>query len=229
MAAAIFELVIGDKCWSSWSLRPWLVMKVAGIPFDEIHIRLRQDDTKAQILAHSPSGQVPALKWRGHVISDSLAICETLADLYPEKSLWPADPVARAFARSAAARMHSGFVDLRRDMPMDVLNRHPGEGHSEEALAAARQIVDIWRHARINFGRAASNDSGFLFGSFSIADAMFAPVVSRFATYDVDCSALGDDDSDHPGVAQTYMKAMLALPAFAEWVEGARSEMAARA
>lgn len=229
MAATIFELVIGDKCWSSWSLRPWLVMKVAGIPFDEIRIRLRQDNTKAQILAHSPSGQVPALKWRGHVISDSLAICETLADLYPEKSLWPADPVARAFARSASARMHSGFMDLRRDMPMDVLNRHPGEGHSEEALAAARQIVDIWHHARVNFGQVASNDNGFLFGGFSIADAMFAPVVSRFATYDVDFFMLGDVGGDHQGVARAYMKTMLALPAFVEWVEDARSEMAARA
>ncbi|MFZ3032991.1 MAG: glutathione S-transferase family protein [Parvibaculum sp.] len=229
MAAAVFELVIGDKCWSSWSLRPWLVMKVAGIPFDEVHIRLRQDDTKAQILAHSPSGQVPALKWRGQIISDSLAICETLADLYPEKLLWPADPVARAFARSASARMHSGFMDLRRDMPMDVLNRYPGEGHSEEALAAARQIVDIWRHARINFGQVASNDSGFLFGGFSIADAMFAPVVSRLTTYDVDFGALGDDVSDQPGVVRAYIKTMFALPAFVEWMEGAKAEMNARA
>ena len=228
MAAAIFELVIGDKCWSSWSLRPWLAMKVAGIPFDEVHIRLRQDDTKAQILVHSPSGQVPALKWRGEVVSDSLAICEMLADLYPEKSLWPADLVARAQARSAAAQMHSGFMPLRRDMPMDVLNRYPGEGHSDEALAAARQVVAIWRQARINFGLTASNDSGFLFGGFSIADAMYAPVISRFVTYDVDLDALGDDDGDHPGLARAYMQTMLALPAYNEWVEGARAEMAAR-
>jgi glutathione S-transferase len=229
MAAGIFELVIGDKCWSSWSLRPWLAMKVVGIPFDEVHIRLRQDDTPAQILLHSPSGQIPALKWRGHVISDSLAICETLADLYPEKSLWPADPVARAIARSASAQMHSGFMALRRDMPMDVLNRYPGEGQSETALAAARQVVEIWRHARINFGRTASSDNGFLFGTFSIADAMFAPVVSRFFTYDVDLDALGDAAGEHRGIAQAYMETMLALPAFKEWVEGAKVEMAARA
>lgn len=224
MAAAIFELVIGDKCWSSWSLRPWIAMKVAGIPFDEIHIRLRQDDTKDQILAHSPSGQVPALKWRGEVISDSLAICETIADLYPEKSLWPTDPVARATARSIAAQMHSGFVDLRRDMPMDVLNRYPGEGHSESALAAARRVAEIWREARVEFGENAPKDMGFMFGTFSIADAMFAPVVSRFNTYAVNLGTLGDAD----GIAEAYMKTMLALPAYVEWVTGAKAEVMAR-
>ncbi|MDO8290394.1 MAG: glutathione S-transferase family protein [Parvibaculum sp.] len=228
MSAGLFELVIGDKNWSTWSFRPWILMKVASIPFDEVHIRLRQDDTKAQILAHSPSGQVPALKWRGEVIADSLAICETLADLYPERSLWPADLLARAHARSAATQMHSGFVDLRRDMPMDALARAPGEGHTELALAAARRVVDIWRDARIKFGRKAPNDHGFLFGTFSIADAMFAPVVSRFQTYNVDLSSLGDSD-DPSGIAQTYMQTMLTLPAFVEWTEGAKAEMAERA
>lgn len=222
MSAGIFELVIGDKAWSSWSFRPWIAMKVAGIPFDEIHIRLRQDDTREQILVHSPSGQVPALKWRGRVISDSLAICETLADLYPEKSLWPADPLARAFARSASAQMHSGFIDLRRDMPMDMLNRFPGVGHTEPALAAAARIVDIWRDSRLNFGQKATKDQGFLFGGFSIADAMFAPVVSRFETYEVDLGDLGDNG----GIARTYMDLMLALPAFIEWQEGAKAEIA---
>ncbi len=224
MAAAIFGLVIGDKSWSSWSLRPWIAMKVADIPFDEIHIRLRQDDTKNQILAHSPSGQVPALKWRGEVISDSLAICETIADLYPEKSLWPSDPVARATARSVAAQMHSGFVDLRRDMPMDVLNRYPGEGHSESALAAVRRVIEIWCEARTKFGKGAPKDNGFLFGAFSIADAMFAPVISRFETYAVDLGALGDNSD----IAEAYMKTMLALPTYAEWMAGAKAEVAAR-
>lgn len=223
MAAAIFELVIGDKRWSSWSLRPWIAMKVAKLPFDETHIHLRQDDTKAQILAHSPSGQVPALKWRGEVISDSLAICETIADLYPEKSLWPSDPVARAVARSVAAQMHSGFGDLRRDMPMDVLNLYPGEGHSESALAAARRVIEIWHDARTQFGKNAPDDNGFLFGAFSIADAMFAPVVSRFETYAVKLDALGDTN----GIAQTYMKTILALPAYREWVAGAKAEATA--
>lgn len=221
MSSGIFELVIGDKAWSSWSFRPWIAMKVAGIPFDEVHIRLRQNDTKEQILIHSPSGQVPALKWRGEVISDSFAICETLADLYPEKQLWPADPLARAFARSASAQMHSGFIDLRRDMPMDMLNKFPGVGHTELALAAASRIVEIWCEARVKFGQKTTRDQGFLFGSFSIADAMFAPVVSRFETYGVDLRELGDEGR----VAQPYMDMMLALPAFIEWREAAKVEM----
>src|SRR3546814_20762067 len=108
MTAHDFELVIGDRNWSSWSLRPWLAMKVAGIPFREAQIRLRQEDTAAQIRVHSPSGQVPVLKWRGEVIADSLAICETVAELCPEKHLWPADPLARAPARSISAEMQIG-------------------------------------------------------------------------------------------------------------------------
>lgn len=224
MAAQDFELVIGDKNWSTWSLRPWLAMKVAGIPFREAHIRLRQDDTKTQILKHSPSGQVPALKWRGEVVSDSLAICETMADLFPEKGLWPADPLARAMARSVSAEMHSGFVDVRRDMPMDIINRYPGEGHSEPALAAARRVVEIWRGMRMRFGVEAAKDDGFLFGGFTIADAMYAPVVTRFRTYGVDLSKLGDD-----GTAKKYMEMVLKLPAFLEWEAGAMAEMKARA
>lgn len=218
-----FELVIGDRNWSSWSLRPWLAMKVAGIPFREAHIRLRQDDTRAQALRHSPSGLVPALKWQDNVIPDSLAICETLADFFPEKKLWPEDPIARAMGRSAAAEMHSGFADLRRDMPMDIVNRHPGEGHSEAALANARRIVDIWRGLRTRFGRPAGGDQGFLFGHFTIADAMYAPVVTRFRTYGVDLAKLGDD-----GLEKAYMDAVLKLPALREWEEGARREMAVR-
>lgn len=218
-----FELVIGDKNWSTWSLRPWLLMKVAGVPFREAHIRLRQDDTRAQVLRHSPSGMVPALKWEGNVISDSLAICETIADFFPEKKLWPAERLARAMARSAACEMHSGFMDLRRDMPMDIANRYPGEGHSEGALAHARRIVDIWRTLRHRFGRTAARDEGFLFGAFTIADAMYAPVVTRFRTYGVDVAALGDD-----GTAKAYMDAILTLSAFLEWEEDAKREMAAR-
>lgn len=223
MTAQDFELVIGDKNWSTWSLRPWLAMKVAGIPFREAHIRLRQDDTKAQILKHSPSGQVPALKWRGEVVSDSLAICETVADLFPEKGLWPADPLARAMARSVSAEMHSGFADIRRDMPMDIVNRHPGEGQSELALAAAQRVVEIWRGMRTRFGAKAARDDGFLFGGFTIADAMYAPVVTRLRTYGVDLAKLGDD-----GPAAAYMTTVLSLPAFLEWEAGAKAEMAAR-
>jgi glutathione S-transferase len=198
-------------------------MKTAGIAFRETHVGLRRDDTKTQILKHSPSGQIPALKWGDVVVSDSLAICETMADLFPEKGLWPADARARAMARSVSAEMHAGFVDVRRDMPMDIVNRYPGEGHSEAALAAARRIVDIWSGMRARFGAAAAKDDGFLFGGFSIADAMYAPVVTRFRTYGVDVAKLGDD-----GRAADYMKAVLRLPAFLEWEAGAKAEMAER-
>ena len=224
MIANEFELVIGDKNWSSWSLRPWLLMRQAGISFKEISIRLRQDDTKAQILAHAPAGQVPALKWRDTVIGDSLAICETIADLHPAKQLWPADSLARAVARSAAAEMHSGFQDLRRDMPMSILERFPGEGHSEGALANAKRILDIWRGARHRFGRQAAQDQGFLFGRFSVADAMYAPVVTRLVTYGVDLKSLGDD-----GTARAYMDAILTLPAMQDWIAGAEAEEKAKA
>ncbi|HEX7777424.1 MAG TPA: glutathione S-transferase family protein [Parvibaculum sp.] len=223
MPAHDFELVIGDKTWSSWSLRPWLLMTQAGIPFRETSIRLRQDDTPAQALKHSPSGHVPVLKWGRDLVWDSLAISETIADLFPEKTLWPADPVARAVARSISAEMHSGFTALRRDMGMDVLHSYPGEGHSEEALACARRIVDLWRDARTRFGKTAPQDEGFLFGRFSVADAMYAPVVTRFRTYAVDVAKLGDD-----GTAAAYMKLMLALPSFRAWEDSARAEWAAR-
>ena len=131
MTAFDFELVIGDKNWSSWSLRPWLAMRQAGLPFYERSIRLRQPDTKQQILPHSPAGTVPALKWNGIVIAESLAILETIADLFPMKRLWPEDVQARAMARAASAEMHAGFTALRREMPMDILNRYPGKSHTE--------------------------------------------------------------------------------------------------
>ncbi|MAM95121.1 glutathione S-transferase family protein [Parvibaculum sp.] len=223
MSVQDFELVIGDKNWSSWSMRPWLLMRQAGIPFTETSIRLRQPDTREQILAHSPTGFVPALKWQGVVIGDSLAICETIADLYPTKKLWPSDTVARAMCRSAAAEMHSGFQNLRREMPMAVLEKHPGEGHTEEALADARRVVSLWRACRVRFGRQASEDQGFLFGSFSVADAMYAPVVTRFLTYDVDLAALGDD-----GTVSAYMDAVMTLPSMQDWIRGAEAEEAAK-
>jgi glutathione S-transferase len=223
MPAQEFELVIGDKNWSSWSLRPWLLMKQAGVPFREDSIRLRQDDTHEQALKHSPSGHVPVLKWGRDLVWDSLAISETIADLFPEKILWPAGAPARAVARSISAEMHSGFADLRRDMPMDILNRYPGKGHSTEALACARRIVEIWRDARTRFGRMTPGDAGFLFGRFGIADAMYAPIVTRFRTYEVDLAALGDD-----GSAAAYMDLILSLPSFLEWEEGAKAETAAR-
>lgn len=224
MTAFDFELVIGDKNWSSWSLRPGLALRQAGLPFYERSIRLRQPDTKAQILPHSPSGTVPALKWNGLVIAESLAILETIADLFPMKKLWPEDAGARAMARAVAAEMHAGFTGLRREMPMDILNRYPGQGHTEEALDDARRIVAIWREARLRFGQLSDSDEGFLFGRFGVADAMYAPVVTRFVTYGVDLADLGDEN----GTARAYMDAVLRLPAMREWTAEARDEMTER-
>jgi len=223
MSTSIFELVIGDKAWSSWSLRPWLAMVRVGMDFTEVPVRLRQPDTAAQIAAHSPSGLVPVLKWNGAQIADSYAILETVADLHPAANLLPPDPYTRAVCRSACAQMHSGYGALRRDMPMDLAQDHPGDGHSGEALADAAKVVALWTTLRRNFGKRAPADEGFLFGHFTLADAMFAPVATRFATYHVDLAAAGDD-----GTAAAYRDHVLAIPEMQRWREEAKAEMAAR-
>jgi glutathione S-transferase len=221
MAAEKYTLVIGDKNYSSWSLRPWLAMKQFGIPFVEERVRLRQPDSKVTILRHAPSGKVPALKSNGLVVCDSLAILEYLADGHPELGLWPKDEKARALARSVSAEMHSGFATVRNEMPMDLLATYPTPPVGEELRAEIARIAEIWRELRALYGR---NAGAFLFGDFCNADAMFAPVATRFRTYQVDLSAFGDD-----GTAQAYAEAVLALPAMAEWTEGARAEMTERA
>lgn len=211
-----YELVIGDKRYSSWSLRPWLALTAFGIPFKETLIRLRRPETLSEILTHSPSGKVPVLKSGGLVIGDSLAIIEFLAEQHPNKPLWPADRDARAMARSAAAEMHSSFQALRNECPMDFISTldfpHNASGQLRADIA---RIVAIWMASRRDFG--AGGD--FLFGAFSAADAMFAPVASRFQTYQVDLGAFGDD-----GSAARYRDAMMALPAMLSWAEGARAE-----
>lgn len=208
-----FTLVIGDKNISSWSLRPWLVMKHLGVAFDEAQIRLRLPDSKQNILRHSPAGHVPVLKHNGLTIWDSLAIMEYLAELYPERYLWPADRPARAMARSISAEMHSGFAPLRTHMTMDLLGSHPGQDHDAEGVAGnIVRVQQIWREARAQFGAGGP----FLFGAFSIADAMYAPVVGRFRTYGVACDA----------VCRSYMDAIWNLPALLEWIEGARQQPA---
>ncbi len=202
-----FILVIGNKNWSSWSLRPWLVMKHAGIAFDEVHVQLRQPGTRQQNLQHSPSGKVPVLKHDGLTIWDSLAIAEYLAGLFPQKQLWPADPAARARARSISAEMHAGFQALRTHLPMDILGRYPGKGLDGEGVAAdIARVQEIWRDARARWGAGGP----FLYGAFSIADAMYAPVVTRFMTYDVACDS----------VCKTYMDAIWNMPAMLEWRMG---------
>lgn len=206
-----FTLVIGDKNLSSWSLRPWLVLKQTGVVFDEVDVRLRQPDSRQTILQHSPSGFVPVLKHNRLTIWDSLAIAEYLAELFPQKYLWPADPAARAVARSISAEMHSGFAPLRTYMSMDMLGSHAGQHHDKEGVAGnIARVQEIWRDARARFGA----EGAFLFGAFSIADAMYAPVVSRFRTYGVACDI----------VCSAYMDAIWQLPAMQQWIEEARRQ-----
>jgi glutathione S-transferase len=214
-----YTLVIGDKNLSSWSLRPWLAMKQCGIPFAEECIRLRQPDSKAEILRRSPSGKVPALKTGTGVVWDSLAILDYLAERHPERNLWPEDDAARVMARSISAEMHSGFAALRNDMSMDLLSKLPAPPISAALEADIRRIAAIWQEARARFGRGGP----FLFGLFSVADAMYAPVATRFRTYGVDLARFGDG-----GTGGGYATAILALPAMAEWTEGAEREVRER-
>jgi glutathione S-transferase len=219
MAATKYTLVIGDKNISSWSLRPWIALKAARIPFAEERVRLRQPDSEAEISRLSPSGKVPAIKTENGIVWDSLAILEYLAEHHPECALWPKDFEARAAARSISAEMHSGFTTVRNDMSMDLLARLPTPPITPELEAEIRRIVAIWHDARTRFGKGGP----FLFGAFTNADAMFAPVATRFRTYGVDYSRFGDD-----GTAQAYADAILAMPEMAEWTEGAIEEVRAR-
>jgi glutathione S-transferase len=205
----MYTLVIGNKAYSSWSLRPWLLMKHAGIPFEEVKLSLYQPDAKQALLSHSGAGKVPVLRDGGETIWDSLAIAEYLAEKHPEKKLWPADAAARAQARSVSAEMHSGFANLRSQMPMNVRRRIPRTPSPEVAADVAR-IQSIWSDCRSRFGAGGP----FLFGAFSIADAMYAPVASRFHTYGVELAA----------PARAYAQALLALPAFQAWVADANAE-----
>lgn len=217
MAAEGYLLVIGNKNTSSWSLRPWLALKQAGIDFTEVRINLRDPDMKEQIKAHSPAGKVPVL-WDGDLmIWDSLAIVEYLAERHADKGLWPADVRARAVARAAAAEMHSGFQALREHCPMKLLTQDPRADLIEPVAVNVRRIVELWKDCRQRFG----GNGPFLFSEFSIADAMYAPVASRLRTYVADLGAFGDD-----GTAAAYVDAVFALPAMEEWAQGARQEIA---
>ena len=203
-------LVIGNKAYSSWSLRPWLALRHIGVPFTEILAPLGQPDSRANILRHSPSGRVPLLKHGERTVWDSLAICEYLAETYPEARLWPEEAYARAVARSVSAEMHSGFADLRTNMFMDLKRKRPGEGRSDACLADIARVTEIWRDARARFGTGGP----YLFGRFSVADCMYAPVATRFETYGVELDP----------VCRAYADALLALPALREWSEAARAE-----
>lgn len=201
-------LAIGTKRYSSWSLRPWLALRVAGAEFREVEIALRQPDTKAEILKYSPSGKVPLLIDDGLKVWDSLAICEYVAERFPEAGLWPEDPVARAIARAVSAEMHSGFMPLRQTCPMDVCLDVPMADIPAEVRADVERIDTLWRDCRNRF----SQGGPFLFGRFSVADAMYAPVVTRMRTYHL---PLGP-------VSQAYCAAVMAIPAMADWIGAAR-------
>jgi glutathione S-transferase len=188
-------------------------MRHAGIPFREISIALRTPETKAHILRYSPAGKVPVLLAGGQAVWDTLAILEFLAEAHPEARLWPAEREARAHARCVAAEMHSGFQALREHCPMDLVRRLPKATLPDAVSADVRRIVDLWRDCRRRFGAGGE----FLFGAFSAADAMYAPVASRFRTYLPDLGAYGDD-----GTARAYVDTIFALPAMAEWEAAAR-------
>ena len=216
MATNDYTLVIGDKNLSSWSLRPWLALKHCGISFAVECIRLRQPESKAEILRHTPAGKVPALKTKTGVVWESLAILEYLAERHPEHGLWPQGEEARAAARSVSAEMHAGFATLRNDMSMDLLGRLPSPPVGAALEADIRRIAAMWKDTRARFGTGGP----FLFGAFSNADAMYAPVATRLRTYGVDLARFGDD-----GTAAAYAAAILALPEMAEWTRGAAAEV----
>jgi glutathione S-transferase len=208
------ELVIGNKNTSSWSLRPWLAMKRLGVPFDEVKIDLRAPDKRARILAHTPAGKVPALKVGALVVWDSLAILEYLAEEHA--SLWPREREARAVARAVSAEMHAGFQALRENCPMDFLGARPKSEFPEAVEGDIRRIVASWRACRSRFGAGGP----FLFGGFTAADAMYAPVASRFRTYVKDLGRFGDD-----GTAKSYIDTLFAMPEMIAWGEGAQGEL----
>lgn len=215
--SARYTLIVGTKDWSSWSLRPYLALRAAEAPFEEVMIRLRrQNFTGDEIRKYSRAGRLPILKideadGRHALVWDSLAICETLAERHPEARLWPSDPLARAEARSYAAEMHSGFPDLRDQLSMDFARRLPLPELREATRAQIARILEAWTSALVRFGAGG----GFLFGHFSIADCMYAPVVSRFVTYGVEV----------PDVVRGYMERVMALPAMRDWGAAAQTEV----
>ena len=204
------RLVIGNKRYSSWSLRPWLALAHHGIAFEEILIPLYRDGSKEAILRHSPSGKVPTLIDGAVTVWESLAILEHLAERFPELALWPRDPARRALARSISSEMHGGFADLRDELPMDVLADEPDRPRSAAAEADIARVGAIWRQCR----EASGAEGPFLFGAFGAADCMYAPVVFRFDRYGVPLDP----------ACRAYVDAMLDLPAIRRWVEAAQAE-----
>lgn len=208
---ADFTIYLGNKNYASWSLRAWLVLKRTTVDFDEVVIPLYQPGSRETILKYSPSGRVPALRHGAVTVWESLAICEYLAESFPSFELWPKDPAARALARAVSAEMHAGFAALRQHLPMNVRSSFPGREVTLEVQADINRIMAIWRECRTRYGES---NGEFLFGPFTIADAMYAPVVTRFRTYKIDVER----------EAEAYCEAIMALPAMQEWLAAAKNE-----
>jgi glutathione S-transferase len=207
---AQLTLITGNKNYSSWSLRPWLAIKQSGIKFLEVCIPLDTPTTQQEILKYSSAGKVPILKHGELTIWDSLAICEYIAELFPQANLWTQDIANRAIARCVSAEMHSGFSNLRQHMPMNCRARFPAKEIPPTVQADINRITAIWRECRERF----VNEGDLLFGTFTIADAMFAPVASRFVTYDVKLDP----------ISSAYVERIYALPAMQEWLKAASLE-----
>jgi len=203
-------LIIGNKNYSSWSLRPWLLLKVSGIPFNEIKVPLYREDSREKLLEYSPSGKVPALQYDHITCWDSLAICEFIADQYPGLNLWPQDPGMKALARSITNEMHSGFFEIRNLLPMNCRARTNVKQISPKLQGEIDRVCAIWNDCRSRYGA----DGNFLFGPFTIADAMYAPVATRFITYGI---KFGKPEGQ-------YVDTILSLPAMQEWLAEAAAE-----
>ena len=203
-------LIIGNKNYSSWSLRPWIALKVAGIPFDEIVIPLYLPGSPEEILKYSPAGKVPVLIHDDEHVWESLAVLEHLAERFPEAHLWPEDARARSLARVVSAEMHAGFMALRRDCTMNMWLPPKPRPQSEAVMADVARIEALWGDCRARYGEGGP----FLFGAFTAVDAMYAPVVSRFHVYGIPVNA----------TSRAYMAAMMALPAWREWYDAAMKE-----
>jgi glutathione S-transferase len=204
------KLILANKAYSSWSLRPWILLAQLKIPFEEVIIPMDQPETRASMLKYAPTGKCPSLQDGKIVIWESLAIIEYLAEAYPEKPVWPKGKAARAHARSLASEMHAGFVALRQAYPTNFRRPVKAIPLSDEVRTDVARIEAAWAHARSTFGRGGA----FLFGRFSAADAMFAPVVNRLHVYDVPVSTQ----------TRAYMETMMGLPAWNAWIADAHAE-----
>ncbi|HEY7459673.1 MAG TPA: glutathione S-transferase family protein [Xanthobacteraceae bacterium] len=203
------KLVVGSKNYSSWSLRPWLALAHHKVPFEEVQIPLDQPDTAERIRQYSPAGKVPILIDGNATVWESLAILEHLNERFPKLQLWPTDPVARAHARAIASEMHAGFAALRQHCPMN-LRRRKKHGSAPRIEADLKRISEMWRDARARFGSGGE----YLFGAFSAADCMYAPVATRIVSYEIDVDP----------VSAAYVAAIHRLPAFMAWREAALAE-----